>query len=62
VVLMSLSDKASKKIAALSSRREAVSTFVLADFDERGLREIATHIAVLKGRLEKAMLMVAIDG
>jgi DNA-binding MarR family transcriptional regulator len=61
VVLMSLSDKASKKIAALSSRREALSTFVLAGFDERGLREISTHIAMLKNRLEKATLMVAID-
>jgi DNA-binding MarR family transcriptional regulator len=62
VVLMSLSDKASKKIAALSSRREALSKFVLAEFDEPGLLELAAHIAGLKTRLEKAALMVAIDG
>jgi DNA-binding MarR family transcriptional regulator len=62
VVLMSLSDKASKKIASLSSRREALSAFVLAEFDERGLREISANIALLKTRLEKATLMVAING
>ena len=61
VVLMSLSDKASKKIAALASRREALSTFVLAEFDERGLREMTAQIALLKTRLEKATRMVAID-
>ncbi|CAN5391115.1 MarR family transcriptional regulator [soil metagenome] len=62
VVLMSLSDKASKKIAALSSRREELSKFVMAEFDERDLHEIAAQIAHLKTRLEKAALMVAIDG
>jgi len=62
VVLMSLSDKASKKIATLSSRREALSTFVLAEFDQRALQDVATHLAQLKVRLEKATLMLAVDG
>ncbi|HEY8336478.1 MAG TPA: MarR family winged helix-turn-helix transcriptional regulator [Tardiphaga sp.] len=62
VVLMSLSDKASKKIATLSSRREALNAFVLAEFDPRALQDIAAHIAVLKVRLEKANLMLAVDG
>jgi DNA-binding MarR family transcriptional regulator len=62
VVLMSLSDKASKKIATLSSRREALNAFVLGEFDLRSLQDIASHIAVLRVRLEKANLMLAVDG
>ena len=62
VVLMSLSDKASKKIATLSSRREALNAFVLAEFDLSALKDIASQIAVLKVRLEKANLMLAVDG
>ena len=61
VVLMSLSDKASKKIATLSTRREALSSFVLAGFDSRALHDMAAHIALLKVRLEKATLMLAVD-
>ncbi|RYX93362.1 MAG: MarR family transcriptional regulator [Bradyrhizobiaceae bacterium] len=37
VVLMSLSDKASKKIAKLGSRRDSLSDFVLSDFDNKAL-------------------------
>jgi DNA-binding MarR family transcriptional regulator len=62
VVLMSLSDKASKKIALLSSRREQLKDFVLAGFDDRALKEITDQLAALKNRLEKATLMLAVDG
>ncbi|MEH2474793.1 DNA-binding MarR family transcriptional regulator [Nitrobacteraceae bacterium AZCC 2161] len=62
VVLMSLSDKASKKIALLSSRREQLKDFVLAGFDDRTLKEITDQLAALKNRLEKATLMLAVDG
>jgi DNA-binding MarR family transcriptional regulator len=62
VVLMSLSDKASKKIATLSSRREVLSDFVFAGFDERALKDISEQLAALKNRLEKATLMLAVDG
>jgi DNA-binding MarR family transcriptional regulator len=61
VVLMSLSDKASKKIATLSSRREVISDFVFAGFDDRALRDITDQLTGLKNRLEKATLMLAID-
>jgi DNA-binding MarR family transcriptional regulator len=61
VVLMSLSDKASKKIATLSSRREVLSDFVFAGFDERALRDISEQLRALKNRLEKATLMLAVD-
>lgn len=62
VVLMSLSDKASKKIATLSSRREVLSEFVFAGFDDHALRDITDQLAALKKRLEKATLMLAVDG
>ncbi|WP_299714384.1 MarR family winged helix-turn-helix transcriptional regulator [Tardiphaga sp.] len=62
VVLMSLSDKASKKIATLSSRRNDLSQFVFAGFDERALQDITEQMASLKNRLEKATLMLAVDG
>jgi DNA-binding MarR family transcriptional regulator len=61
VVLMSLSDKASKKIATLSSRREVISDFVFAGFDDRALRDITDQLTSLKNRLEKATLMLALD-
>jgi DNA-binding MarR family transcriptional regulator len=62
VVLMSLSDKASKKIATLSSRREVLSDFVFAGFDDRALKDITEQLTALKNRLEKATLMLAVDG
>jgi DNA-binding MarR family transcriptional regulator len=62
VVLMSLSDKASKKIATLSSRREVLSDFVFAGFDEQALKDISDQLGALKNRLEKATLMLAVDG
>jgi len=53
VVLMSLSDKARKQIAHLSSRQEVLDKFIFADFDDRTLKDIADQIASLKDRLEK---------
>lgn len=61
VVLMSLTDKASKKIALLSSRRDSLSEFVLADFDNAALMEISSRIGKLKGRLQKAAVMLSVD-
>jgi DNA-binding MarR family transcriptional regulator len=61
VVLMSLSDKASKKISALSTRRESIGDFILGDFDEQTLRGIAQHMSQLKNRLEKATLMLEVE-
>jgi DNA-binding MarR family transcriptional regulator len=61
VVLMSLSDKASKKIALLSSRRDDLSAFVFSGFDDASLKDIGDQLSALKGRLEKATLMLAVD-
>lgn len=61
VVLMSLSDKASKKIAGLSERRDTISRFVFAEFDQRTMTDLADQLSALKARFEKATLLLAID-
>jgi MarR family transcriptional regulator, organic hydroperoxide resistance regulator len=61
VVLMSLSDKASKKIATLASRRDSLSEFVLADFDNEALQDISSQLGKLKSRLQKAAVMLAVE-
>jgi DNA-binding MarR family transcriptional regulator len=61
VVLMSLSDKASKKISALSTRRETIGDFILGDIDEQALKAMAQQMSQLKNRLEKATLMLEVD-
>jgi MarR family transcriptional regulator, organic hydroperoxide resistance regulator len=61
VVLMSLSDKAHRQIALLSSRQEAMDKFIFADFDDRALKDISDQIASLKDRLEKAALKLSAD-
>ena len=61
VVLMSLTDKASKKIAALSERRDGVRDYVFADYDERALKDFADQMAAVKTRLEKATRLLQAD-
>ncbi len=61
VVLMSLSDKACKQVANLSSRQEQLDKFIFADFNDRTLKDIADQLAALKDRLEKAALKLAAD-
>lgn len=62
VVLMSLSDKASKKLAQLSARRDNLTAFVFSGYDEAALRDISDQLSALKSRLEKATLMLSIVG
>jgi DNA-binding MarR family transcriptional regulator len=62
VVLMSLSDKASKKIAMLASRRDSLSDFVLADFDNEALLDISSQLGKLKSRLQRAAVMLSVEG
>jgi MarR family transcriptional regulator, organic hydroperoxide resistance regulator len=61
VVLMSLTDKASKKIATLASRRDSLSDFVLADFDNNSLRNISIQLGKLRSRLQKAAVMLSVE-
>lgn len=61
MVLMSLSDKAGKKIGMLASRRDSLSDFVLADFDNPALQNISDQLAKLKARLQKAAVMLSVE-
>ena len=61
IVQMSLTDKTYKHIASLASQQEALNEFIFAEFDDRELTELTGKLALLKDRLEKACLKVAMD-
>jgi DNA-binding MarR family transcriptional regulator len=61
VVLMSLTDKACKQIASLSSHQERLNDFIFSDLDERALRDVTGKLTTLKNRLEKASLRFATE-
>jgi DNA-binding MarR family transcriptional regulator len=61
IVQMSLTDKTYKHIASLASQQEALNEFIFAEFSERELTEFTGKLALLKDRLEKACLKVAMD-
>jgi MarR family transcriptional regulator, organic hydroperoxide resistance regulator len=61
IVQMSLTDKTYKYIASLASQQEALNEFIFAEFGERELTALIGKLALLKNRLEKASLKVAMD-
>jgi DNA-binding MarR family transcriptional regulator len=61
VVLMSLSDKASKQIASLAERRDSLKAYILEGIDHREFQALAESITKLKTRLEKATRMLALE-
>jgi DNA-binding MarR family transcriptional regulator len=61
VVLMSLTDKASKQMASLSLHEEKLNEFIFSDLDERALGDITGKLTMLKNRLEKASLRFAAE-
>jgi MarR family transcriptional regulator, organic hydroperoxide resistance regulator len=61
VVLMSLSDKASKQISNLSVRQELLNQFIFAEFDACALKDVTDQLASLRKRLEKATLKLSAD-
>jgi DNA-binding MarR family transcriptional regulator len=61
VVLMSLTDKASKQMTNLSLHQERLNEFIFADLDERALGDITGKLTMLKNRLEKASLRFAAE-
>jgi MarR family transcriptional regulator, organic hydroperoxide resistance regulator len=61
VVLMSLTDKASKKIASLSGRRDEIVDYVFSSLAESSLRDTTDNLAKVKQHLEKAVRMLAVD-
>jgi MarR family transcriptional regulator, organic hydroperoxide resistance regulator len=61
VVLMSLSFKAYGKIRSLRTRQNALQEFIFADFDGRALKDASDQLALLRERIEKALLRLAAD-
>src|ERR1700694_4276707 len=61
VVLMSLTDKACKQIASLSSHQERLNDFIFADLDDHALGDITGKLTMLKNRIEKASLRFAAE-
>jgi MarR family transcriptional regulator, organic hydroperoxide resistance regulator len=61
IVQMSLTDKTYKHMANLASQQEALNEFIFAEFGDPELTELTGKLALLKDRLEKACLKVAMD-
>jgi DNA-binding MarR family transcriptional regulator len=54
IVLMSLTDKARREIAKLSSQRKALNEFIFADLSIRSLRDITEKLALVRNRAKMA--------
>jgi MarR family transcriptional regulator, organic hydroperoxide resistance regulator len=54
-------DKASKHVANMANRRHKIDDFVFADLDKQGFLNFTYTLALLKSRLEKACVKVALD-
>jgi DNA-binding MarR family transcriptional regulator len=61
VVLMSLTDKASKQIASLYTQQSTTDGFIFSDFSESELRNITDKLTLLKERMGKALLKIAAE-
>lgn len=61
VVLMSLTDKASKQISNLYARQAVSDSFIFADFSDRALRDVTDKLTLIKERLAKASLRIAAE-
>lgn len=61
VVLLSLTDRAIKTIAGFSDRREQVNDFIFGTLSHKELRETVDHLTLIRGRMEKALLMIGSD-
>lgn len=61
VVLMSLTDKASKQIASLYAQQATADSFIFSDFDDSELRNITDKLTLLKERMGKALLKIAAE-
>ncbi len=60
VVLMSLTDKSYKQLAALASQEEKLNEFIFEEFDSRELAAFTEKLVALKSRFQKASARVAI--
>jgi len=58
VVLMSLTDKALKKLARLHSQHVVTDGIVFSDFSDSALRDLKVKLATIRERLAKAALVI----
>jgi DNA-binding MarR family transcriptional regulator len=61
VVNLSLTDHTRLRISGLASHQEALNEFIFSDFASDEVDELNRRLGVLKKRLEKARLKVALD-
>jgi len=61
IVNMSLSDKTYKHLASLASQQETLNEFIFSEFSASEISDLASKLAALKKRLEKACMKVAVD-
>jgi DNA-binding MarR family transcriptional regulator len=61
VVQMSLTDRAYKQLASLAQKEEAISQFILEEFNESELSDLTRKLGTLKKRLEKACLKMTLE-
>lgn len=61
VVLMSLTDKANKKISNLYSRQTLADQLVYADFSDQAMRELNAKLSTVKDRVVKTAQLLAAD-
>lgn len=61
VVQMSLTDRSYKHLAKLAAQQEALNSFIFEEFDESALADFTSRLSLLKNRLQKARLKVALD-
>jgi MarR family transcriptional regulator, organic hydroperoxide resistance regulator len=61
IVLLSLTEKASREMESLSTRQRLLEQFIFSDFDARTLGTTMKHITTLREKIEKATLRLAAD-
>ena len=61
IVHMSLTDRAYKLISNLAAQQEALNEFIFSELSEEQLGDLTETVTMLKNRLEKAPLKVAVD-
>lgn len=61
VVLLSLTDRAIKTIAAFSDQREQVNEFIFGILSPKELQDTVETLTLIRGRMEKALRMIGFD-
>lgn len=61
IVQLSLTEKAYKDMAALSSRHDSLNEFIFAELNEKHLEELTNGLSSLDNRLKKARLKLLVE-